>query len=83
MISPVAMEQGCAGTMVAPAPEPDERVSLVLSAADFSHWHVRADGTRIGMFRLRKPWNGYPAGALLSLEQLHAILFPPKFRAVL
>jgi len=56
----------------------DERVSAVLDCAEFYCWKEETDGTRTAYFILRKSIIGAPKGSVLSLRELHALLFPAK-----
>jgi hypothetical protein len=53
----------------------DEKVNRVLDSAEFHHRKERADGSHESFFQLRKPVGGLKAGTVLSLAQLHELLF--------
>jgi hypothetical protein len=81
MISLASIEQAVAGSLTPAqlaAAESDERVSRVLDCAEFYRWRENCDGSRTAFFILRKTIVGAPAGKVLSLAELHDLLFPPK-----
>jgi len=80
MISIASLEQTRAGgnADAAALKLGNEIVSRVLDCAEFHHWEGNGPGARTAYFILRKALPGLPRGAVISLAELHAKLFPAK-----
>jgi len=57
-------------------PPPDALVNRILDCADFFSWRRCADGKERPVYRLRKTVGGLPVGHIVSLRELHDLLFP-------
>jgi hypothetical protein len=56
-------------------PHVDEMVSRVLDVAEFSYSQRNPNGSITHFWKLRKPVGGQPAGTVLPLARLHALIF--------